>query len=208
MMRLKRAVTAAVIGLATATAAAQMSMDAPAPAPDTQPAPSEAAAPAPAPAAPAPAQTAPAQPSAANVLENLLKDKPGSSSNNGTAVPAPQGGADATAVPALPNVTPAPTTTNRIREGQFIWQRTGHLAKDEKTGNWYFTFDSDGKNMQDPPMQLIPSKFLMAMEDATSNGTQPLRFRVSGQVTEYRGKNYLWVQQMEILRDVNKGLGG
>ena len=152
---------------------------------------------------------APAGPqSAANVLENLLKDKPESNANSGRPVPPPAGGVDATAVPALPNVTPAATTSNRVREGQMIYTRAGRLAKDDKSGNWYFTFDGDGKNMQDPPMQLIPSKFLMAMEDATANGTQPLRFKVSGQVTEYRGRNYLWVQQMEILRDVNKGIGG
>jgi hypothetical protein len=207
MMRIKRAAAAMVLGMAAATAVGQMSMDAPPPAPATQPAAPEAAPP-PAPAA-APAQTAPAAaPSPANVLEGLLKDKPESNSNSGRPVPPPPGGVDATAVPALPNVTPSTTTTDRKREGQMIYGMTGRLAKDEKSGNWYFTFDSDGKTMQDPPMQLIPSKFLMAMEDATANGTQPLRFRVTGQVTEYRGRNYLWVQQMEILRDVNKGIGG
>ncbi len=205
MMRLKRAVAAMVIGIATATAGAQMSMDAPPAAPATQPAAPEAAPPAP---TSAPAQTAPAQPSAANVLENLLKDKPDNIPSSHTAVPAPAGGATATAVPALPNVTPATINSNRLREGQVVYQRTGRLAKDEKTGNWYFTFDADNNNMMDPPMQLIPSRFLMAMEDATVNGTQPLRFKVTGQVTEYRGKNFLWVQQMEILRDVNKGIGG
>ncbi len=203
MMRLKQAAAALIIGVATATAAAQMSMDAPAPAPATQPSTPEAA-----PPPPAPTQSAPTQPSAANVLENLLKDKPESNPNARTAVPAPPGGTTAAAIPALPNVTPVTINTNRLREGQMVLQRAGRLAKDEKTGNWYFTFDADGNNMQDPPMQLIPSRFLMAMEDATVNGTQPLRFRVSGMVTEYRGKNFLWVQQMEILRDVNKGIGG
>ena len=206
MMRLKRAVAVMVIGIATATAAAQMSIDAPAPAPATLPAAPEAAPP-PSPT-PAPAQTAPTQPSAANVLENLLKDKPESNPGSHTPVPAPPGGANATVIPALPNVTPATINTNRVPEGQIVNQRAGRLAKDEKTGNWYFTFDADSNNLQDPPMQLIPSRFLMAMEDATANGTQPLHFRVTGQVTEYRGKNYLWVQAMEILRDVNKGIGG
>jgi len=200
MKRMKRAIAAATLGLATAAGFGQMSMDAPAP--ETAPAPAT-------PPAPATQPAAATAPSAANVLENLLKEKPGSGVSSGnTAVPPPPGGVTSTAVPALPNVTPAASSTSRVREGQFIWQRTGRLAKDEKTGNWYFAFDADGNNMQDPPMQLIPSKFLMALEDATANGTQALRFKVSGQVTEYRGKNYLWVQQMEILRDVNKGIGG
>ena len=200
-MSLKRTAAAILLGVCTAATLGQMSIDAPAPtappAPATQPIAAEAPAPAPA-----------AAPSAANVLEGLLKDKSDTANSGNTSVPMPTGGVDATANPALPNVAPAGTKTNRIREGEFIGNRTGRLGKDEKTGNWYFTFESDGKDMRDPPMQLIPSKFLMAMEAASAEGTQPMRFKVDGQVTEYQGKNFLWVQHMEILKDLNKGIGG
>jgi len=201
-MSLKQAVLAAVVvGLSAAAVLGQMSIEPPAPTTDTS---------SPATQPSAPPATATTVPSASNVLEGLLKDKP----DNGAATTTPPtvtGGDTPAAVSGVAEVAPTASTTgkaNRIREGEFIWNRTGRLAKDEKTGNWYFSFESDGKNMQDPPMDLIPSKFLMAMEDASGAGTQPLRFKVSGQVTEYRGKNYLWVQHMEILRDLNKGIGG
>ena len=86
--------------------------------------------------------------------------------------------------------------------------KTGRLVKDEKTGAWIFSFESDGKNMKDPPMTLIPSRLLKVMEDSSGGGTQPMRFKVSGLVTEYGQKNYLWVQRLEILRELNKGIGG
>jgi hypothetical protein len=95
-----------------------------------------------------------------------------------------------------------------MREGQMIWSRTGHLVKDDKTGQFLFAFDSDGKKMADPPMTLLPSHLLMSMEDASEKGTRPVKFKVSGMVTEYRGKNFLLIQSMQAVRDFNSGIGG
>ncbi len=149
------------------------------------------------------------QPVRANVLEGLLKDKPQTASDApADETPVNQGIAIRTAEPAVPNVAPNAPKTNRVREGEFVWNRTGRLVRDEKSASWFFAFDADGKNMKDPPMGLIPSRLLKVMEDASSEGSQPMRFKVSGEVTEYAGKNYLWVQHMEIMRNLNKGIGG
>ena len=48
----------------------------------------------------------------------------------------------------------------------------------------------------------------MAMQKASANGTQPTKFRVSGEVTEYEGKNYLYVKDQRIVQDLNQGIGG
>jgi hypothetical protein len=101
---------------------------------------------------------------------------------------------------AAPNV-PAET---RLREGQFVWDRIGRLVKDEKTDQWMLAFEADGKGMADPPMTILPSRLLMSMEQATENGTRPVKFKVSGQVTEYHGKNFLLVTFMQTVRDLNQ----
>ncbi len=204
MMRLRTVGLAAmVLGLSTAGAWGQMSIEPPTPA-TTQP--STPAAPVAAPPS-APATTAPAStmPSAQKVLEGLLKDKPTATVPDAAPTPIT---ANRTAQPLVPEAAPNTPKTARVREGEFVWNRVGRLEKDEKTGSWFFAFEADGQNMQDPPMILIPSRLLATMESASVSGTLPTRFKVSGEVTEYSGKNYLWVQHMEILRDLNKGIGG
>jgi hypothetical protein len=61
--------------------------------------------------------------------------------------------------------------------------------------------------MADPPMPLLPSHLLMSMEDASDKGTRPVKFKISGEVTEYRGKNFLYVRYMQAVRDFNSGIG-
>ncbi len=171
-----------------------------------EPPPSTATAPASAPAtAAAPTVSAPAPatlPTAENVLENLLHSKPAATPIN----PAPA--ASATAIPPLEAVAPNEPKVTRLREGTFIWNRVGRLVKDEKSETWIFTFDADGKDMSDPPMAILPSRMLMAMEEASDKGAKPIKFKISGEVTEYRGKNFLLIKFMQSVKDLNKGLGG
>jgi hypothetical protein len=151
--------------------------------------------------------TAPANvlPTPQSVLDTLI--------NEGTPAPAatvaPSVAATNPALrPAVDATAPNEPKAQRIREGQFIWNRTGRLVKDDKTGTFLFAFDSDGKGMKDPPMALLPSHLLMNMEDASEKGTRPVKFKISGEVTEYRGKNFLYVRYMQAVRDLNQGIGG
>ncbi|MEI8196876.1 MAG: hypothetical protein WCI73_13330, partial [Phycisphaerae bacterium] len=109
-----------------------------------------------------------------------------------------------TVVPAVPGVAPAQPPVLRLREGQSIFDRVGRLVKDEKTQQWLFAFESDGKEMKDPPITLVPSKMLEAMEDASAKGTKSIRFKISGEITEYHGKNYLYIKFMQTVRDLNQ----
>lgn len=155
-------------------------------------------------AAPATAATAPGQPSAQSVLENLLNTRP-------TAIapaPVPPAGATASAETRPGAIAPDQPAVNRIPEGGFVYNRVGRLTKDEKTSEWIFVFDADGKNLKDPPMGMVPSRMLMAMQKASDNGTKATKFRVSGEVTEYEGKNYLYVKDQRIVQDLNQGIGG
>lgn len=139
-------------------------------------------------------------PSAQAIIDKLLESK---TPTAGTPV-LPATNSNPLAVPAVAAVAPNPTATTRLREGQFIWSRVGRLVKVEKTGEWVFAFESDGKEMKDPPMGLLPCKMLEAMQNSSDDGKKSVRFRVSGQVTEYQGKNYLMVTYMQTVRDLNQ----
>ena len=65
-----------------------------------------------------------------------------------------------------------------------------------------FTFDSDGQNMTDPPVILLPNLNLMKMENAVSGHNRDLRLRVTGEVTEYNGRNYVLLQKVTPVADV------
>lgn len=140
------------------------------------------------------------QPSPDRMLENLLHRTPAvpdAKIMSGPAIPsAPAPGASA---------APNPPTITRLREGQYLTQRTGRLVKDEKTGQWMFAFDSDGKEMKDPPMVILPNLYLQSMEQMTEKGTKSIRFNISGEVTEYQGKNFLIIRFVKTERDMNQG---
>jgi len=128
-----------------------------------------------------------------------------------------------TGMPLPPATTPAPppassaapiqaaapetAVVQQIPQGTLIWDRTGRLVRETKSGAEIFVLDSDGKQMLDPPMGVIPCTMLAVMEDATEGGVKPLRFKISGKVTEYRGKNFLYLKAMSVVKDLNRGIG-
>ncbi|HVT82821.1 MAG TPA: hypothetical protein VHM90_19440 [Phycisphaerae bacterium] len=104
---------------------------------------------------------------------------------------------------------PAPDTpvTVLLPETTVIAGRDGRFVKDVKSGQELITFYSDGKRMFDPPMGLLPCKFLAYMEEQTEMGNKPIRYKVSGEVTLYRGKNYLYLRTAWEVKDLNQGIG-
>lgn len=106
--------------------------------------------------------------------------------------------------PAAPDV---PVGT-RLREEDTVEGHVGRLVRDTKTGLEVIVFDADGREMTDPPMGVIPCKSLQVMEDATDGGNKPLKFRISGEVTQYRDRNYLYIRAFQVIKDLGQGLGG
>ncbi len=51
------------------------------------------------------------------------------------------------------------------------------------------------------PIRLLPDRLLETMEATSVGGTRPMMFTVIGRVTEYRGMNYLLVENVTIKRD-------
>jgi hypothetical protein len=79
-------------------------------------------------------------------------------------------------------------------------KRTGRLVYD---GAWW-TLVAEGAGQEsnpERPIRLLPNRLLETMEATSVGGTRPVLFSVTGQVTEYRGTNYLLVLNVMIKRD-------
>jgi hypothetical protein len=101
-------------------------------------------------------------------------------------------------------VAPGAAQMSVIREGSFIVDRTGRLTKSADGQQYEFTFDADGKNMKDPPVIILPNLKLMAMETAVNASSRDLQFRITGMVTEYRGRNYVLLEKVVVVPDSTK----
>ena len=77
----------------------------------------------------------------------------------------------------------------------------GRLARSADGQGWEFNFEADGSALQDPPMNVLPNLKLMVMEEAIENGGSDVRFRVSGSLTEYRGRNYVLLEKVVVAQN-------
>jgi guanyl-specific ribonuclease Sa len=101
-------------------------------------------------------------------------------------------------------VAPAAPTLNVMREGTFIVNRVGRLKRSADGQQAEFAFESDGKTMRDPPMVILPNLKLMQMENAVTGSSRDLKFRVSGVVTEYKGRNYVLLDKVVVVPDIDQ----
>jgi hypothetical protein len=96
------------------------------------------------------------------------------------------------------SVVPNAPAITVMREGTFLVDRTGRLTK-SADGTAEFSFESDGRALRDPPVVIVPSLKLVAMEEAVKAANKDLRFRISGMVTEYRGRNYVLLEKVLVV---------
>jgi len=99
-------------------------------------------------------------------------------------------------------VAPAAPQLNLMREGTYIVDRTGRLTKSADGQTAELTFDADGKAMKDPPMIILPNQKLMQMENAVVGNARDLRFKVTGVVTEYKGRNYVLLEKVVVVPEI------
>jgi hypothetical protein len=99
-------------------------------------------------------------------------------------------------------VAPGGKATKVTREGTLLLDRVGRLTRGGDDGKTFeFTIDSDGRRMTDAPMILLPNKRLQQLEDRVANSYRDLKIRASGEVMEYRGRNYLLLQRWSVVPD-------
>jgi len=147
--------------------------------------------------------TRPGRQSAEEMLSQMLR--PASQSARPLA-PVPDGGGGivdrSTGASAI---APGAPQLNVLPEGSNIFDRIGRLARTQ-AGAWELNFESDGKPLKDPPLLVLPNKTLAQMEHALSTNDADLRFRVSGEITEYNGRNYILIQRAPVIQRLTEPL--
>lgn len=136
-----------------------------------------------------------AVPDPEDIIKELEKDKPATP----LVLPQRPGKSRRTVERPKPSVTPSQQDRKRLPEGYILVDRVGRLNKD---GQWWaFSFRSDqNRTVREPPIRLLPSRMLESMELASGGGTRPLSFKISGQVTEFHGINYLLLEKVLVVR--------
>jgi hypothetical protein len=139
-----------------------------------------------------------AAPPPEQLLNSLLKPQ---TDNNGRVIqPLPD---PVRRDPATGNIiAPNPPTPTLKREGQYVIDATGRLTKSADGQSWDFVFDADGQAMQDPPMGVLENLKLESMEQAIAGLDHSPKFRVTGMVTEFKGKNYLLLEKATLVPEV------
>lgn len=194
---------AAVMGQATAPAGAgEAKADPTGPAsaqPTTQAVPGQPALqPATAPPAPAPAR--PGEESAEEMLRQMLQPQ------GETAEPLRPSDRVPTGAEAESQDVPTATGRPLVREGTPLLDRVGRLTLSADGKSFQVAFESDGRGLTEPPMILLPNRHLMQLENRVRTSYRDLKISVSGEVTEYRGKNYLLLSRWGIVQEVMQPL--
>lgn len=98
-------------------------------------------------------------------------------------------------------MAPNAPTMPLLREGSFVVDRTGRLTRANDGTSFEFTFDADGRTLKDPPMMILPNLKLQTMEDAVKGASRDLRFRITGVITEYRGRNAVLIEKVVVVTE-------
>lgn len=111
--------------------------------------------------------------------------------------PAESGQTDHTTGPGA--VAPDAPPQALLREGTFLIDRTGRLSRSADGQWWEFNFIADGQTLRDPPVRVLPNLKLMSMEDALTSTNRDLTFRITGILTEYRGRNHILLEKVIVV---------
>ena len=103
-------------------------------------------------------------------------------------------------------VAPDATPRTVLREGTLLLDRLGRLTRGADGRTFEFVLDSDGRAMTDAPLILLPNRKLMQLEGQVQSSYRDLKIRASGEVMEYRGRNYLLLQRWSVVPDVAQPL--
>ncbi|UCE99478.1 MAG: hypothetical protein JSV82_10040 [Planctomycetota bacterium] len=80
-----------------------------------------------------------------------------------------------------------------LKQDCILPERTGFIT--EKDGKLVFELDALGKNVQKISFQLLPCQVLEHLQQTQSAEPDPVRFKIAGIVTKYKGENYLLPQR-------------
>jgi hypothetical protein len=94
----------------------------------------------------------------------------------------------------------AADATSVIREGTYIVDRSGRIRHAADGQQWEFRLDpGPAGSPREAPVLILPNLNLMLMENAVTANARDVRFKITGMVTEYRGRNYVLLQKVVVV---------
>ena len=96
---------------------------------------------------------------------------------------------------------PQPVETEA--EAGYVVDRLVRILPDERERWWLARFESDN-TLADAPVRLLPCRLLEQARTAADEAEEPPVFRVSGEVTRYKGRRYLLLRKLLQERDLQQ----
>jgi len=81
-----------------------------------------------------------------------------------------------------------------LKRDSILADRTAFLSKKDD-GQLVFVLDALGRNVRPVSLWLLPCEVLELAEYRQSAEPEPVRFKIAGIVTKYKGENYLLLQK-------------
>ena len=81
-----------------------------------------------------------------------------------------------------------------LEQDSILADRTAFLVKQDDS-RLVFVLDAFGRNVRPVSLRLLPCEVLELAEQRQSAVPEPVRFKIAGIITKYKGKNYLLPQK-------------
>ena len=82
----------------------------------------------------------------------------------------------------------------QLKQDSILADRTAFLSK-QNDGRLVFVLDAFGRNVRPVSLRLLPCEVLELAEQRQSAVPEPVRFKIAGIITKYKGENYLLLQK-------------
>jgi hypothetical protein len=82
----------------------------------------------------------------------------------------------------------------QLQQDSILADRTAFLSKQDD-GRLVFVLDAFGRNVRPVSLRLLPCEVLEMAEQRQSAVPEPVRFKIAGIITKYKGENYLLPQK-------------
>ncbi len=82
----------------------------------------------------------------------------------------------------------------QLQQDSILADRTAFLSKQDD-GQLVFVLDAFGRNVRTVSLRLLPCEVLELAEQRQSAEPEPVRFKIAGIITKYKGENYLLLQK-------------
>jgi len=99
-------------------------------------------------------------------------------------------------------VAPRAPVLTVLPEQSQIFDRVCRLITSPDGMHEELSFDADGATMDDPPIIVLPNLKLVDLEKAA--GDHNTRVRVTGILTEYRGRNFILLQKVVVMAESDR----